>query len=363
MTFTMTDEPRNASLQAVNDASSKVRVHFYPTSLEYNASNTVREQGTGETKQYVTESSAKLTVDLIFDTTLTGKDVRSDTGKIINLMKPIMVGKQETTPPVVIFEWGAYSFKGLIETYKETITFFHASGVPLRSTVNLVLAAQEKVFETGTGTKDAAIPDPAEVPGTRGQNATSLATQAGNSRAGGRVAAANGQETMRFTKGPLTVSSTIQTRGPVTFATGAGTGAGIGGSAGVGGGAGLSGGAGISGGISGGASIGARASAGLSGSISGSARPVVTTLNATFGSRQSAGVSLSQGAFNGLGVSASAGASFSLQPQNLLSNTGGAAGISLTGGASVNAAGQAGAGGTVKVELNANGKGARIIFE
>ena len=47
-------------------------MHFNPASLQYTVSN--KEEGQGaKKKQYVSETSAKLTMDLVFDTTDTGR--------------------------------------------------------------------------------------------------------------------------------------------------------------------------------------------------------------------------------------------------------------------------------------------------
>ncbi len=123
-------------------------VHFNPQSLQYTITNNLKNKGAGNrTKQYVDKSTGKLVMDLIFDTTDTGRDVRLDTVRVAKLMEPKGADK---APPTVQFGWGAYSFTGLVEGYKETIDFFSADGVPLRASVNLTLASQDKVFEGGS---------------------------------------------------------------------------------------------------------------------------------------------------------------------------------------------------------------------
>src|SRR5215471_2758824 len=64
-------------------------VHFNPVSLQYSVTNTLKEEDKGGIKkQYITQSSAKLTMDLIFDNTADGQDVRLSTVKIAALMQP-----------------------------------------------------------------------------------------------------------------------------------------------------------------------------------------------------------------------------------------------------------------------------------
>jgi hypothetical protein len=120
---------------------------FNPVSLQYTVTNTLAQQGDGR-QQYVSQSTAKLTMDLVFDTTDTGKDVRLHTNLIANLMEPkrqVGTGKR-ALPDIVVFEWGLFSFQGMVESYKETIDFFSADGVPLRASVNLGLSRQANVF-------------------------------------------------------------------------------------------------------------------------------------------------------------------------------------------------------------------------
>ena len=81
-----TDKTRN---------SSPVPVHFNPVSLQVTISNTLEEKGQGkDKKQYVSKSTAKLSMDLVFDSTDSGQDVRLATGKLAKLMEP--VGEQES---------------------------------------------------------------------------------------------------------------------------------------------------------------------------------------------------------------------------------------------------------------------------
>src|ERR1017187_10127669 len=119
--------------------------HFNPVSLQYSVSNTLKEEGAGKTKkQYVTQGTGKLTMDLIFDNTDDGQDVRITTAKIAALMQPdpASSGSKKQVPSIVLFEWGAYSFQGMMESYKETLDFFAPAGVPLRASVNITLVEQ-----------------------------------------------------------------------------------------------------------------------------------------------------------------------------------------------------------------------------
>ncbi|MEM9152059.1 MAG: hypothetical protein AAGB19_16615 [Cyanobacteria bacterium P01_F01_bin.3] len=215
--------------------NKEIPVHFNPVSLDYTITNTLKEEGEGNSKkQYVSQSSGKLSLSLIFDTTDDGSDVRIVTSQIAQFMQP----DEAKAPPIVQFEWGAYSFKGMVEGFKETIDFFAPTGVPLRANVNLTLSQQDVVFEPSSfnssfDNQASLTPDKVDAPGI-GLNLSVLAGQAGNPQAGRAIASLNGQESMRFSSGPVTLSSSIDLKGPSAFSSGGGLGIGLSAGLGVG---------------------------------------------------------------------------------------------------------------------------------
>jgi hypothetical protein len=243
----------------------EVSVHFNPASLQYTVSNTLKDQGSGsKKKQYVSQTTAKLTMDLVFDTTATGVDVRETTDKMAKLLKPHgPSGKQ--VPPLVEFGWGVYRFTGMVEQYKETLDFFAASGVPLRSSVNLTLSSQDVIFESNKNPNASVdgnlAPEPVSVPTSPGPagGPAGLANSLGDPRAARAIAAANGSDSLRFSAGAelaVGVGAGVSLSAAAAFSTGASAGFGLG----ISGGAGL----GISGGVGAGLSAdfsGLRASA------------------------------------------------------------------------------------------------------
>jgi hypothetical protein len=251
-----------------------IPVHFNPVSLQYTVSNTMKEEGSGKTnKQHVSKVTGKLTMDLVFDNTNDGHDVQQSTSKLASCMGSAQKGAQkEQTPPILLFEWGGYKFQGMMESYKETIDFFAPNGVPLRASVNITLAQQDKQFNESrsASTSGGLSPDTVNVPTGSNQTPQTIANQGGDPNAARAIAGMNGQDSLRFSAGAsLTVSGSVDLGPPVAFATG-GAGIGIGGGAGIG----VSGGAGIS------------VSADAQGNI--------------FGSRASARISATEGAFAAL---------------------------------------------------------------
>lgn len=268
-----------------------VTVHFNPASLVYSVENSVAQQSGGPKKvQYVAQFSGKLSMDLQFDTTDTGSDVRLDTNKVALFMQASAnataaaqnaappsangnsSGPPPKAPPVLMFQWGTYQFQGIMDSFKETIDFFSADGVALRALVSIALSRQDKVFDEGA---DLSGPSSAGslVPSSSGDSALSMATRGGDPGATRQLAAANGLESLRFTNGAsMQVGGGVRFNPPAAFVTAPTASAGTG----------------LSIGISAGASFDVSAGAQSSG------------LGATFGASASAGVSATAGAFAGL---------------------------------------------------------------
>jgi hypothetical protein len=247
----LSDNP--ATFETMTGPKVTVPVHFNPASLQHTVSNTLKEEGQGaKKKQYVSQTTAKLTMDVVFDTTDTGEDVRITTNKMAQLLQPVPEGQSKKVPPVVKFSWGAYSFTGMVEQYKETIDFFAAGGLPLRSSINLTLSSQDVTFEGGTSS------DQASVDGELAPNRWSCRT----TRV--RLAGRRVRPTRPATRARRAASQRPTARPSLRF--GAGGGLAVGASASVGFSAGASVGAGFS------AGIGASAGGGFSASASAAAR-------------------------------------------------------------------------------------------
>ena len=344
-----------ATLTALPNGSP-VTVHFNPASLVYTVENSVAQQsGAPKTAQYVAQFSGKLTMDLQFDTTDTGSDVRTVTNQVALFMQASAnasaaaqnsappsangnsSGPPPKAPPVLMFQWGTYQFQGIMDSFKETIDFFSADGVALRALVNIGLSRQDQVFDEGANLSGPTAAG-SLVPTSSSDSAQSMATLGGDPSAARQLGAQNGLESLRFTGGAsLQVggSGGVQFNPPVAFVTasaGAGAGIGLGISAGVsaGGSAGISigGSAGISAGGSAGISVGA--SAGISAGASAGVQ--VGGLGPAFGASASAGVMATAGAFAGLQTGrATSSSTANLNPLQMLPATSGADVASFSG--------------------------------
>lgn len=338
-----------AQLISLPDNAS-MAVHFNPSSLVYTVENKAQQtSGRPRKQQFVAQFSGKLTMDLQFDTTDTGDDVRTVTNKVARFMQPLANAthaadeanmKNPTqpayAPPVLMFKWGSYEFKGIMESFKETIDLFSSEGVALRALVSIGLARQDQVLDEGTDFSPAATSG-SLIPTAAGDSVQSAATKGGDPRAARQLASDNGLESMRFTGGAaLQVNASAQLNPPAGFVSAsANPSAGLGVSAGIGGG-GVTGGIGVAAG----ASMSAGGSAGVQPST-GSGAGISAGAGAAFGGKASAGVSATAGAFSGLQTGrATVSTTAQLNPLKMMSatvgsdvSTDGAASFSLGGGA------------------------------
>ena len=350
--------------------ADSIEVKFNPTSLQYVITNEMKDPSKGnKKKQYVSKSTAKLTMDLVFDTTDEGADVRIHTHKIAKLMQPDT--KKNNAPPVVLFAWGNFMFQGMVDGFKETIDFFSANGIPLRSSVNVSMSQQDDVFQDIDTTEKFLMPaalDAVDVPASANQSPASTAAQGGNSYAARDIAASNGLESTRFGSGaPMTVGKSVQLKPPLAFASGgasAGAGLSLSGGAGLSLGGGAGAGFSLGGGAGAGLSLGGGAGAGLS--LGGAAKiGGGISMSSSIGGSASAGVSASEGAFAGLRVSANAKSSPSLDPSRLIRRSESSS-LSTDAGASFSVGGKATVEGSSSLKADVGAKAdlrARIQFD
>jgi hypothetical protein len=201
------------------DLGNAIDVQFNPSSLKVSLSNTLKENarnGNSRSAQFVDKSSSNLTIELIFDTTYIepsgggqgggqtasnagsnssskktieqGSDVRLETKKIADtFIKPVEDGKKMKAPKRCLFQWGAFEFLGLVQSFDETLDFFSPEGRPLRATVSLKLSEDRYQFRnraveqaarntpslssTGAGPQGGSDQNAAPVPGTSGEGA------------------------------------------------------------------------------------------------------------------------------------------------------------------------------------------------
>lgn len=210
-------------LDGTGVGGAPIALQFNPASLDYTVSNEFDDRsGANGARQFVKKSSARLAMTLVFDTTTTGSSVRDDTAAIAALLEPARSGRRSFAPKL-LFGWGSYSFQGVVEQFKETLDFFSASGVPLRSSIQLTLASQEVEFQSSRSPAPSADrsprADPVQLP--PGASAADAARSAGDPRAARSIAGASGAASLRFGAGlSLSVGAGVQLGAAADFSTG-----------------------------------------------------------------------------------------------------------------------------------------------
>jgi hypothetical protein len=330
--------------------AKKVDVDFNPQTLKLSYANENKggDQPGGSNKQFVGSGTSKLGVELVFDTTAKGIDVRERTKEVAYFVqaKEQKDKKNTRVPPGISFEWGSFIFRGVVNAMSETLEYFSPEGVPLRATISLDISRQEIEYLFGEPGKAGTATGSSPSAGSPGQapldtarpdeSIQQMAGRTGNSSDWKAIAAANNiDDPLRLPAGALinvNVSANAGASAGISLGGGASAGAGIGigggaaaglsGGAAVGFSAGLGGGVGFSAGASagGGAGFGASAggSAGFGASAGGSAGfgasaggGISAGIDASLGAGASAGAGVGFGASAGVGASAGIGGTFS----------------------------------------------------
>lgn len=197
----------NANQQAAErvDGGKTVEVQFNPENLKVTYSNENRggDQPGGSSRQFVGSGTSKLAVDLLFDTSDSGADVRRRTEEVAFFIQAKAEAGEASrrTPPGLRFEWGSFVFQGIVDGLSETLDYFSEEGVPLRATLSLGVTRQAIEFVFGQPGRGGAAAGRGGVPGTMplataraGESVAGLAAGLGRSGDWTKVAAANGIE-------------------------------------------------------------------------------------------------------------------------------------------------------------------------
>ncbi|MGF1580050.1 MAG: peptidoglycan-binding protein [Gemmataceae bacterium] len=124
-------------------SDKKIKVQFNPTEYSLSKDAQIAQIGVpgidSPILQFVAGQSAKLTMDLFFDTTSEGigqsaTDVRQETERVYQLVK---IQPDTHAPPRVQFLWGGVSFDAIVTSVQQKFTLFSPNGVPLRATLSV----------------------------------------------------------------------------------------------------------------------------------------------------------------------------------------------------------------------------------
>lgn len=184
----------------------EVTVQFNPESLKLAFANE-DNAGSQSPRQSTGSGTSKLTVELLFDTTAAGTDVRRHTEDVAFFIKAPPDRNNRPVQPGLSFEWGSFIFRGVVKSMDETLDYFSEEGVPLRATLSLSVARPSIEFipapgaaGAGPGTGATAPLEPART----NDNMQSVAARNGNSGDWKSMAAANNiDDPLRLPPGSL----------------------------------------------------------------------------------------------------------------------------------------------------------------
>jgi hypothetical protein len=145
------DKPQPAEIhlfkqQADTKEYDKIPCMFRPSELSiskgvrWGSEKTLPQHNVPPSKSFSGGEAAKLPLSLFFDTTDTGKDVRSITDKLFTLVMIRDVNEKPPSAPYCRFVWGKItSFMSVVTTVSVKYTLFLPDGTPVRAEASLSL--------------------------------------------------------------------------------------------------------------------------------------------------------------------------------------------------------------------------------
>jgi hypothetical protein len=199
------------------EGTNRVEVQFNPETLKLSFSNrnTGGDQPNAGSSQHMGPLTSQLSLELLFDTTEAGSDVREKTRQVARFIIPrVGPGQQGSnrTPPRTRFQWGTFLFEGIVQGMEETLDYFSAEGVPMRATISLTIKSDHVVFlidqirggvRAGLSIEGVGITSPLNL-ARPGDSLQRLAGRAGQSANWKAIASANGiDDPLRLPPGAL----------------------------------------------------------------------------------------------------------------------------------------------------------------
>ena len=174
--------------------SGHFEVQYNPEKFQVDRSanwSEASEQGQKSGLEYQKTAPAIVSMELYFDTTVDGSDVRASwVNRLVYALDPhIEVTKEgdqgvplkKIRPPRIIFQWGSFQFYGVVESLNTTYIMFSEAGIPIRAKVSLKLKEFEPAaISSGGGmTQGYSLPKVKLVQVQQGQSLSMLAAAAG----------------------------------------------------------------------------------------------------------------------------------------------------------------------------------------
>lgn len=123
-----------------------IPVMFNPPEYQIQKTNQFAEIGIpglgNSLLQFVKGGSETLTMELFFDTTDLGIDVRIFSGLVMKLME---VDSETHAPPRLMFVWSTFIFPCVLESVTQKFDYFSSIGMPLRASLNVTFKSYNEI--------------------------------------------------------------------------------------------------------------------------------------------------------------------------------------------------------------------------
>lgn len=120
------------------ESGDRIPVMFNPEEYSLDLANTFAEIGIPGLKtppiQYVRGNTRSLKMELFFDSYEKKNDIRIKTQQITALLDNNTATK---APPILLFSWGEFNFKCVLESVGQRFTMFLEDGTPVRATLSI----------------------------------------------------------------------------------------------------------------------------------------------------------------------------------------------------------------------------------
>ncbi|MEF2967755.1 peptidoglycan-binding protein LysM [Paenibacillus sp. M1] len=128
-----------------------IEVMFNPN--EYTVSFEGKYTGEKNNMQFQRSSTPEFKVSLFYDTYEKRTDVRKQTVMLTSLLDPKVSGKSTKRPPVCLFVWGGFTYRGILTKIEQKFTMFLENGTPVRCLMDVTFTSMEsdKVIEESQG--------------------------------------------------------------------------------------------------------------------------------------------------------------------------------------------------------------------
>lgn len=130
------------------EIGKEIPLQFNPSTYSVEQNNEFSEKKLmglkGVVNQFTGSKKSDLALELMFDSTATGGDVRD---LVEPLYKIVNIDNTLHAPPPCRFSWGKFFFDGIVLSFKKEFTFFFANGTPARVKISMTLKPYTNVKE------------------------------------------------------------------------------------------------------------------------------------------------------------------------------------------------------------------------